>query len=98
MRQTTDQRNRFCALGKRDDCRRSSDNNRRWLHRDEFLGNLIGGPAPTVLFRPPIKRNVAAQRVTVGRQTVQERSGKGTGHRSEERRVGKECRSRWSPY
>ena len=24
--------------------------------------------------------------------------GKGYGHRSEERRVGKECRSRWSPY
>ena len=23
---------------------------------------------------------------------------KGTGRRSEERRVGKECRSRWSPY
>ena len=23
---------------------------------------------------------------------------KGTEHRSEERRVGKECRSRWSPY
>ena len=22
----------------------------------------------------------------------------GTGYRSEERRVGKECRSRWSPY
>ena len=29
------------------------------------------------------------------------RSGKASGvrfHRSEERRVGKECRSRWSPY
>src|SRR5687768_18340495 len=24
--------------------------------------------------------------------------GEGVGHRSEERRVGKECRSRWSPY
>src|ERR1041385_2608183 len=26
------------------------------------------------------------------------RTGKYTGPRSEERRVGKECRSRWSPY
>src|SRR5256885_4585156 len=25
-------------------------------------------------------------------------SGRGRGFRSEERRVGKECRSRWSPY
>src|SRR3712207_349871 len=25
-------------------------------------------------------------------------SGQSTPHRSEERRVGKECRSRWSPY
>src|SRR5258708_34952473 len=30
---------------------------------------------------------------TVTMRTVMERS-----HRSEERRVGKECRSRWSPY
>ena len=26
------------------------------------------------------------------------RASAGTGKRSEERRVGKECRSRWSPY
>src|ERR1017187_1280070 len=26
------------------------------------------------------------------------KQGLGLGHRSEERRVGKECRSRWSPY
>src|SRR5258708_38136257 len=31
------------------------------------------------------------------RQTYTENS-KYTAHRSEERRVGKECRSRWSPY
>ena len=28
----------------------------------------------------------------------QPRSGPSAAHRSEERRVGKECRSRWSPY
>ena len=27
-----------------------------------------------------------------------EEPGEGAGRRSEERRVGKECRSRWSPY
>src|SRR5256885_9794909 len=34
------------------------------------------------------------------RKTQQERAGggEGRGGRSEERRVGKECRSRWSPY
>ena len=29
---------------------------------------------------------------------VQKGAGLGSGFRSEERRVGKECRSRWSPY
>src|SRR3712207_9312169 len=32
-------------------------------------------------------------------KTLQSLNGNvGIGHRSEERRVGKECRSRWSPY
>jgi len=31
-------------------------------------------------------------------QLVREDAQPGTGTRSEERRVGKECRSRWSPY
>src|SRR3712207_9138019 len=31
-------------------------------------------------------------------EKVRERLSAGTGLRSEERRVGKECRSRWSPY
>ena len=34
----------------------------------------------------------------VGYQTNYERFGLGVQGRSEERRVGKECRSRWSPY
>ena len=30
--------------------------------------------------------------------TVESGAGDASGYRSEERRVGKECRSRWSPY
>ena len=30
--------------------------------------------------------------------SIEEQSSRSTGDRSEERRVGKECRSRWSPY
>ena len=35
--------------------------------------------------------------LTAGKELVEPTSGN-TGIRSEERRVGKECRSRWSPY
>ena len=35
---------------------------------------------------------------TFGETTLLESTGKAISHRSEERRVGKECRSRWSPY
>src|SRR5256885_16733000 len=38
-------------------------------------------------------------RVGIGRVGAQSVDGlRGKGNRSEERRVGKECRSRWSPY
>ena len=33
-----------------------------------------------------------------GKTPLMEHIGLGVGKRSEERRVGKECRSRWSPY
>src|SRR3712207_9253436 len=36
--------------------------------------------------------------VLTARGAEQHRSGTDTAQRSEERRVGKECRSRWSPY
>src|SRR5687767_15855965 len=40
-----------------------------------------------------------ARGVTVGMDDgVERRLERGTDQRSEERRVGKECRSRWSPY
>ena len=50
--------------------------------------------------------NAKGERVTVSLAVVKVRVGdenlisaaEGNGPRSEERRVGKECRSRWSPY
>src|SRR5256885_3172866 len=36
--------------------------------------------------------------VQLARHAASAARGVGHGHRSEERRVGKECRSRWSPY
>src|SRR3712207_8158016 len=41
--------------------------------------------------RPPMRRNRVMTLVTLHRQAP-------VAPRSEERRVGKECRSRWSPY
>src|SRR2546421_7854202 len=59
---------------------------------------VIGGLAlstPITLFAVPTLLIAIRGR----RYTLQENSGRITsGARSEERRVGKECRSRWSPY
>ena len=41
-------------------------------------------------------RRTAARQKNAGSRTRQYRGG--SKNRSEERRVGKECRSRWSPY
>ena len=38
------------------------------------------------------------QEVNIPMETVTEHTDAGEKTRSEERRVGKECRSRWSPY
>ena len=43
-------------------------------------------------------RKVARVRLTNGHEVWAYIGGEGHAERSEERRVGKECRSRWSPY
>ena len=45
-----------------------------------------------------IQEAVAAAIREFGRRGCAERVAQEFGERSEERRVGKECRSRWSPY
>src|SRR2546422_10019211 len=51
---------------------------------------------PFALTRPTVEVEVPLGRMTVDRD--QQRGGCRDWYRSEERRVGKECRSRWSPY
>src|SRR2546429_2709056 len=63
---------------------------RRLVHQ-----RLVGGPelAPVAVTRDRLRDHPARRR----RQLVVRRRGDERA-RSEERRVGKECRSRWSPY
>ena len=44
-----------------------------------------------------VEANVGAPQVAY-RETIRKEANQETKYRSEERRVGKECRSRWSPY
>src|SRR5256886_4209700 len=57
---------------------------------DDPLALLAGDPGPVVRVR-------GVREVLVLRELVDDRVQQVL-HRSEERRVGKECRSRWSPY
>src|SRR5258708_7441047 len=60
-------------------------------NRREFLqsaGSVLAASAAAGLLRPTIARASTQPRIVIV----------GGGLRSEERRVGKECRSRWSPY
>src|SRR3712207_9519247 len=72
---------------------------------DGFLGGLVLDAFMVVLALFLVALNglfVAAEFAFVKIRATQEdrlvREGKATAGRSEERRVGKECRSRWSPY
>ena len=59
---------------------------------------MEGKPVAAVADFPLLGRRVAAAEGTPLRSVGGPRGGFGGGPRSEERRVGKECRSRWSPY
>src|SRR2546427_2077102 len=59
--------------------------------RDRKRGLLSGAAAPAALLQPFGVPAGPAARVGAGVR-------RGAVARSEERRVGKECRSRWSPY
>src|SRR3712207_9587952 len=64
--------------------------------RERYLGVAVPvRTADVVVTEPAIPTAEAPERLTVENLTV--RFG-GIAARSEERRVGKECRSRWSPY
>ena len=63
-----------------------------WEH-DSHLGRFNHAPAGSWHDLPPAFFDVLAFALDVARAT-----GGACDPRSEERRVGKECRSRWSPY
>src|SRR3712207_5596469 len=72
----------------------------RWFDVYAFRG---GGPESrrvAVLFKDVTERKAAEEALRQSEEryrAVIEQSAEGI-YRSEERRVGKECRSRWSPY
>ena len=47
---------------------------------------------------PREERNIPQSRETAFDEITKSAAQEGLARRSEERRVGKECRSRWSPY
>ena len=61
---------------------------------DKLLGDPVGLPHPVVGFGKLI--SFCEERWNCGAHRMLK--GGGAAIRSEERRVGKECRSRWSPY
>ena len=69
-----------------------------------MMERLLDAPAEMLGKGRAYVRHTLAPGVTIGRHTHEHEmesmvivSGRAV-HRSEERRVGKECRSRWSPY
>src|SRR2546425_13024715 len=69
------------------------------------LNRLAYGPRPGEVARVAregvmrwIDRQLAPDQIADGDRAAREREFRVLHYRSEERRVGKECRSRWSPY
>ena len=64
------------------------------------LKSGIGDPGPMgrILVRGEHGHDIIDELKPAPGEPVVDKPGKGAFYRSEERRVGKECRSRWSPY
>ena len=68
--------------------------------REKLLLELLENPGQYEIAEQkllPIKAKVEAMKVKITKEYVPEKYNNSRS-RSEERRVGKECRSRWSPY
>ena len=59
---------------------------------------IIQGNIIAVQAAPTVKKTSIVSVKQVGKQSIKIGWKRVSGARSEERRVGKECRSRWSPY
>ena len=69
----------------------------------DFLSRLIGAEMSKTFAQPVVVENKAGANGNIGTDAAAKSAPDGYtllmgGNRSEERRVGKECRSRWSPY
>ena len=64
--------------------------------------NIEGEPLPVVICNLEANETMITEKGAMSWMTpnmkMETTSNGGIGKRSEERRVGKECRSRWSPY
>ena len=67
---------------------------KRVYHNYNIIG-ILEGETTIYLFNPKHKEDILYQKNNIKKWAHKKKLQK---NRSEERRVGKECRSRWSPY
>src|SRR3712207_418764 len=63
-----------------------------------FYGAMYGGSTTSILLNTPGESGSIITSLEGAKMARSGRAGPALATRSEERRVGKECRSRWSPY
>ena len=68
------------------------------LKENKDLGNLLGSPVVKMSMKSSILNEVFKGTTETTKGLLDTLVGNKRIERSEERRVGKECRSRWSPY
>ena len=69
-----------------------------WLSIPATLGSIVGAQIAVDINRTVFERVLAVAMIAMLVLMFLKPERWIKGHRSEERRVGKECRSRWSPY
>src|SRR5256885_11571522 len=68
------------------------------VYKDNLLGKVVKVTPYLSIVNLITNNATSLTATTLGTSALGIVNGLGDGQRSEERRVGKECRSRWSPY